>query len=813
MGALTVQLRDPAAVDLAVAGGKAAGLGELVRAGFSVPDGFVVTTAAYRLAVGALPGPLTLAGVSTAPVPDRVSRAIHQAYADLGAGLVAVRSSATAEDLPGAAFAGQQDSVLGVVGPEEVVAAVRTCWASLWGDRAVAYRERLGIVPETVAMAVVVQRMVDADFAGVMFTANPITGSREEVVIDSSPGLGEAVVSGLVTPDHAVIDGRGCIVERRPGRAEVVITLGTTGGTTQEPADPERPVPALDAVALTGLAATGREIAAHFARPVDVEWAIGRDGAAILQARPMTALPPPPRSLNRLQRSVGPVILELLPRRPRPMELTVWTLPAVGSVIEELVRGLFGARLRFADMLPSRDGVVTEFVPPSPRPTWRTPLHVWRTFARTTRNPAGWADDPLARRHDTESQALAALEPQRLTWRELVSIPPRAAATTSLLANIRVAYIPGAAAASSRLSLALRLLGLSRHFNDIIAGAPTGTRQANDQLLAIAELIRADPVLAEAWVSRDPDELVGFVATDPAARVVRTRLSSFLEQYGHRETSSVLLLDPTWGERPATVLGIISVLVREPAGGTRPDDASAAALAEVLAHPLVRRFHLAGRLRHLATVARAGVAAREDTHLAGSRQLTVVRKTVLEVGHRLARHGWLADPHDVWFLLWEDVADLPDPSVSDPDPELQQRARRRRRAYDELAASPLIATTTLYPDRARGAGDALVSGTPGGGGRASGAVRVIHGPDEFVTLAPGEVLVAPGTNPSWTPLFARASAVVVDHGGPGSHAAVVAREYGLPLVVGTATGTSVLTTGTPVVVDGDHGLVLPAADC
>ncbi len=812
MGALTVQLQDSAAVDLAVVGGKAAGLGELVRAGFHVPDGFVVTTAAYRLAVSGLSGPLTLAGMSTAPVPDEVSRAVRQRCADLGAGPVAVRSSATVEDLPGAAFAGQHESVLGVLGPDEVVAAVRTCWASLWADHAIAYRERLGVAPETVAMAVVVQRMVDADFAGVMFTANPVTGSREEVVIDSSPGLGEAVVSGLVTPDHAVIDGRGRIVERRPGRAEVVITPASAGGTTRQPRDPGRPVPALDAAALTGLAATGRGIAAHFGRPMDVEWAIGRDGAAIVQARPMTALPPAPRSLNRFQRSAGPVVLELLPRRPRPMELTVWTLPAVGSVIEELVRGLFGARLHFADMLPSRDGVVTEFVPPSPRPTWRTPLHLWRTFARSTRDPGGWADEPTARRHDAESRVLAAVELPRLTWGELVSVPPRAAATTSLLANIRVASIPGAAAALARLGLALRLLGLGRRFNAIIAGAPTGTRQANDQLLAIAELIRADPGLRAAWVNRTPDELVDFVATDPAAPAVRTLLSGFLEQFGHRETSSVLLLDPTWGERPAIVLGIISVLVREPAGGAEPHDPSAAALAEVLAHPLVRRLHVAARLRRLVTVARAGVAAREDTHLAGSRQLPVVRRAVLEVGDRLARHGWLADPDDVWFLLWEDVVTLPDPAVSEPDPELQQRASRRRRAYDELAASPLIATSTLYSDRARGAGDALVRGTPGGGGRASGVVRVIHGPDEFGTLDPGEVLVAPGTNPSWTPLFARAGAVVVDHGGPGSHAAVVAREYGLPLVVGTATGTSVLTTGTPVLVDGDRGLVLPAAD-
>ncbi len=218
-----------------LAGGKGANLGELVRAGFPVPPGFVVTTLAYdRFVAGNSLNRIINAvlqeeksgGVGirdafqSAPVPPEIKQAILEAYRKFGQGSVAVRSSATAEDLPGAAFAGQQDTFLNVIGEEALLDAVRRCWASLWTDRAVSYRRRRGIDQRAVRLAVVIQRMVPADVAGVMFTANPVTGARNEIVIDASPGLGEAVVSGLVTPDHFVMRKlwlRWRIIERHHG--------------------------------------------------------------------------------------------------------------------------------------------------------------------------------------------------------------------------------------------------------------------------------------------------------------------------------------------------------------------------------------------------------------------------------------------------------------------------------------------------------------------------------------------------------------------------------------------------------------------
>jgi pyruvate,water dikinase len=320
--------------DLAVAGGKGANLGELIQGGFPVPDGFVVSTEAYAAVVegGGLAaviadgltaddgGAAIRAAFADVVIPDGLVTAILEAYRDLGGGPVAVRSSATAEDLPGAAFAGQQDTYLNVVGDDAVLDAVRRCWGSLWTERAIGYRDRQGIDPGAVRIAVVVQEMVDAEFAGVMFTAEPVTGDRSAVVVDASSGLGEAVVSGLVTPDHYVLDASGRVRNYTPGRREVVIRSAAGGGVTRSKNADATTLP--DTVPAE-LAALGRAVAAHFGRPQDVEWAYADGRVWLVQARPMTALPPPPLRLTRRQRQLGHTAGAFHPRRlhrrrPRP---------------------------------------------------------------------------------------------------------------------------------------------------------------------------------------------------------------------------------------------------------------------------------------------------------------------------------------------------------------------------------------------------------------------------------------------------------------------------------------------------------------
>ncbi|MGD9988274.1 PEP/pyruvate-binding domain-containing protein [Pseudonocardia sp.] len=300
--ALVVGLAGLGRASLGIAGGKAANLGELLAAGIPVPDGFCLTTEAYALAADAAGLPAALAAgedpaalrarLQQARVPAGVAAAVRAAYRALGAGAVALRSSATAEDLPDSSFAGQQDTCLNVVGADAVVDAVRRCWASLWTDRAVAYRETAGIEPSTVRLAVVVQRMVDAVAAGVLFTADPLTGIRDHAVLDAAPGLGEAVVSGAVDPDHVVAGHDGRVLDYRVGQAGVAVRAVAGGGTVTEDHAGERSRCLTDAQ-VAEIVALGLRAAAHFGAPQDVEWAVAADGTvALTQSRPVTTLFP-----------------------------------------------------------------------------------------------------------------------------------------------------------------------------------------------------------------------------------------------------------------------------------------------------------------------------------------------------------------------------------------------------------------------------------------------------------------------------------------------------------------------------------------
>ncbi|MPZ97344.1 MAG: hypothetical protein GEU96_21120 [Propionibacteriales bacterium] len=346
-------LPDLGSTDLDRAGGKGANLGGLVRAGFPVPPGFVVTTAAYDLLLerdglaeriddllaAGEPDAIRAAITATA-VPSEVADAVLDAYRELGRGAVAVRSSATAEDLPEAAFAGQQDTYLNVVGDRALLGAVRDCWASLWTQRAVAYRARRQLAPTAARIAVVVQAMVPADTAGVLFTANPVTGARDEIVVDAGIGLGEAVVSGLVTPDHFLLDKRsGRIKQWRPGRREVTIRARVGGGTEHIVGGAAQR--SCSDTQLRRLAWLGRAIEQHFGTPQDIEWAYAGATASIVQARPITALPPPPP--NRAQRRLLPMLAELIPMRPYPLDMTTWT-PALFEAATSIL-GFLGLRV------------------------------------------------------------------------------------------------------------------------------------------------------------------------------------------------------------------------------------------------------------------------------------------------------------------------------------------------------------------------------------------------------------------------------------------------------------------------------------
>jgi len=811
--------------DVPFAGGKGANLGELMQGGFPVPDGFIVSTEAYAIVVeqAGLTAVIAdgLAAGDSAPIraafenvtiADKMAAAISAAYADLGGGPVAVRSSATAEDLAGAAFAGQQDTYLNVVGENALLDAVRRCWGSLWTERAISYRHQLKVNSDNLRMAVVVQRMVDAEFAGVMFTANPVTGNRDEVVVDANPGLGEAIVAGLVTPDHYVVDSRGQVREHTAGGREVVVHSTAGGGVTHSTEASPRPTPLPDRV-LTQLAALGRKVAAHLGGPQDIEWAYADGRIWLVQARPMTALPPPPLELSRLQRKLGLQLLDYMSVRPYPLDMTAWIQPGIGLMVERMLAEIAGVRINIIEVLPERDGVVEGFVPPSPRPTRATPAAVARLPRRIRRyDAARWTQDSRYQRFELAIHELAGLDPTTLSWAEILQVVRRTLVATDLITDLRVDYLPRAGYDLLRLRVPLAVLRLADLFGPLTAGARTRTSDANRALEALAAQVRADPALGDAFNALDPPTLRRQLDGQARFAEFRQALDRFLGEYGQRETVSPLLMSPpSWTEDPALALGIIKVLAEERLKTTATTP-SAEAERRLLAHRLLRSPRRRAAVLRTVDAARTGIAFREDSHFHATRAIPILRRTLLEAGRRLAAAGVLADAEDIFHLRMEELEAVADPDrlpAADADRLCAAAvARAARRA--ELAGVPMLSAASLRDPTAGADRDTLVSGVGASGGRASGPVRIIRQPAEFGAMRSGEVLVCPYTNPAWTPLFQRAAAVVVDSGGIGSHAAIVAREYGIPAVMGTGGGTASLADGQQVTVDSSTGRVTAA---
>ena len=822
-GPTVVTLAEVGASDIGVAGGKGANLGEMLRAGFRVPDGFVITTAAYSAALQATlrapfpkpapesPAPESPAPESPADVSDALRADIGAAYRQLGSGPVAVRSSATAEDLPGATFAGQQETYLNVLGEDSLLEAVRACWASLWGERAVSYRERLGVNADEVLIAVVVQRMVPAEVAGVLFTANPLTGRRDQMVIDASAGLGESVVSGLVSPDHFVVNVDGRLEDWSGGGQEVVVVAAQGGGTTHETGSAATE-PVLAPRHLGELAELGRRAVELFGRPQDIEWATIGDDIWILQSRPMTALPPAPFRLNPLQRKVGPFFTEMFQQRPYPLDVSGWLRYGIEDMLVRMAGSVGVAFPSLSTVLPEEDGVVVRLIPPVPRPTRRivmAPLSIRRRVRRF--DAVRWTADERFTEFRALVDDLDRVDTADLTWPELLAMTRRTFAGMGLITELRVSYLPSAFVPVLRLRLWLMVLGRLRLAPALVAGAETRTTQANRALTELAAAVAADARLRRLFEELQPAELLDKIHADDSLAKWRSAFDGFLAEYGHRESVSVALSSsPTWSEAPELVLGIIRALLDErPPETHQTDDA----VAELTTHPALRSRRLRARVLSAVQASRVGMALREDTHFYATRMIPPLRRAILELGVRLHRIGVLAEPGDVFHLRLEELGAVgePDALTGGERDRLRNRVIARAAKRNEMARFPLLDPDLLFAHRPTMDG-ALLSGVGASRGVATGEVSVVHGPAEFGKLRSGQILVCPYTNPSWTPLFLRAAAVVVDAGGLGSHAAIVAREYGIPAVMGTRNGTNALVDGQRVTVDGGRGIVTATVD-
>lgn len=826
--------------DLALAGGKGANLGELSQAGFDVPSGFVITTTAYDLFLqeNNLQTRLRESLASLDPdnsdsakkvsdqnhslmqhasVPKQITDAILGAYHQLNDGAIAVRSSATAEDLPEAAFAGQQETFLNVIGEEELMDAVRACWMSLWSERAILYRAHQDIDQATVKLAVIIQKMILADAAGVMFTANPVSGERDQLIIDANPGLGEAVVSGLVTPDHFIVNkSKRKIKEKRPGKREVVIRAKREGGTeqthsTRETAD----APALPLQAVPVLSKLGIDIESHYGTPQDIEWAWIQDHSKtgkfyILQSRPMTALPEPLK-VSGPMRFIVPMLAEMWPTRPYPLDMTTFT-GEIERAIGNLLVAMIGKSAPSPDeSFLEEDGVVLQFKPPQVRPSPSmlfTPLiTMWRTRHYDL---SQWENDPLLAEYIKKVRAIEQLDLPSLTWkqnietlRELLALIPRAM-------ELRERYVPQAFPGIAGLWLLLLLARRTDSFGTLVSGVKTKTTETNQSLEDLAEKIRTNRELRDLFVRYDTKNLRSELQDSEVGQTFLKQFKQFLDQYGHRETA-LTISQPAWKDQPENVLVILKVLAEtEP---QKPDsyDAWQRARDELLAHSILGTRLFRNMFLKSLSKTRYLFQIREDTHFYATMVQPSIRHITLELGNRLVEVGALDEIAEVFHLRLDELEASGKmwPPRQQTIEQIRSLVSRRKMKRQRLANKPMIDPRLLAVSSQQG-DDVLLSGTSGSPGIARGPAKIVHDVSEFGKLRTGDVLVSPVTNPAWTPLFQRAVAVVVDTGGSASHAAIVAREYGIPAVMGTMNGTQKLEDGQWISVDGSRGLVFRA---
>ncbi|WP_222710414.1 PEP/pyruvate-binding domain-containing protein [Quadrisphaera setariae] len=838
--ARVVPLRDlrRTGVDTAAAGGKAATLGDLLAAGFPVPPGFVVLTDAYEELVAgagieaqisrlvAARGPAASDDVralfTTAPVPADLAYAVVGAWRDLGSPPVAVRSSATSEDLAAASSAGQQDTYLDVRTEEALLAAVRDCWASLWTSRAIDYRahhQQSG----RLALAVLVQHMVGADAAGVLFTADPSTGQRHRAVISAAWGLGEAVVSGTVSTDVVVVDtARRAVVSRTTADKQVLTRARGSGdgGTTEDPVpDHLRHRAVLTDAEALALAELGRRVQEHVGVPVDVEWARDTAGALVLlQARPITALPAPTGDVPtdwavpvRGGTYWRASIVEQLPDPLTPLfaDLAGVAVPrSLRALVDQALGGSpFDDDIRFLTVNGYAyyffaNGAFARMLAATPRAL------VWLARGEAHTGVRGWRErgHPL---YAAQVAAWAARREDEMTHAELLAAAAALleAGTTYYTA---VQSVVPAAVLSEAVFRAVYDRLVRRDGDppslDLLLGLDSAPIRAEQSLWDLAEWAHRHPAVAVALRA-------GRVPDDPAWQQL---LHDHLRRHGH-VLYSLDVAVPVPADHPEPLLAALRQYLQGHGADPHERQRRAAEHREAATAAVLGRLDPLRRevlVRMLRTAQEAG-AAREDALADIGLAWPTIRRFLRASGRRLEAAGVLDDVEDVFWLR---LAELEAAGAGDRTP-LGDRVAARKEVWrgQRLATPPQLlpqppAWLRRSLVRAMPGGDEaqtgpVVRGVGASGGRVTAVARVLSGPEDSARLQPGDVLVARMTTPAWTSLFGLASAVVTDVGGPLSHSSIVAREYGIPAVLGTGVATQRLTDGALVTVDGDAGTV------
>ncbi|MEB8340910.1 rifamycin-inactivating phosphotransferase [Streptomyces endophyticus] len=873
-----VGLQEVDETHVAVVGGKGAHLGGLARIeGVRVPAGFCVTTGAFRRVVADAPSlderldrlartdPDDREAIRTLSaelcrivegigVPDDLAAGITRALSGLGERTAcAVRSSATAEDLPTASFAGQQDTYLNIVGSEAILQHISRCWASLFSERAVTYRQRAGIDHRTVDMAVVVQRMVCPEASGILFTADPVTGNRKVATVDAGFGLGEALVSGLVNPDVFRVRG-GEVVERTIAAKQLAVYALPGGGTEEVTVDARRQEqPSLTDAQVVRLVELGRRIEAHFGRPQDIEWCLTGGGAddgggdadaefQIVQSRPITTLFPVPErddQENHVYLSVGHQ--QMMTDAMRPLGISVWQLTAMapmheagGRLFVDATRRL-GAPTSRAGLLDIvgrgdpliRDALETvldrgDFVPTLPDPD---PAPAARPA--DSGPPAPIETDPaiVTGLIERSQESIAALE------REI-----RTKTGPALFDFLLDAFEEHKRALGDRLSMQAIMAGMEATWwlNDklyewlgeknaadtLTLSAPGNiTSEMGLALLDVADVIRPLPevltFLQGAGQLAD-DTFLDELTKRAGGPEARGAFEAYLDRYGMRCVGEIDITRPRWSERPTTLVPVILDNVRnfEPGAAARRFEEGLEKARQKEADVLSRLRALpvdgagkADETKRMIDRVRTFIGYREYPKYGIIRRYFVYKRALLEEAGRLVRAGVLDDAEDIHYLTFQELHEVV--RANRADGRLIEQRRDDFRTYQSLKPPRVLtsdgeAVSGTY--RREDVPDGALIGLPVSAGTIEGRARVVLDMAE-ADLEAGDILVTAYTDPSWSPLFVAVAGLVTEVGGLMTHGAVIAREYGLPAVVGVDGATRLIRDGQRIRVHGADGYV------
>lgn len=848
-------------------GGKAANLGELFRIdGIMVPDGFCITTDAYAKIIENTPGLTFLlnglthlkpdetkqisnnsAAIRTAientPVPSDIADEIGTRLEQFPANQpFAVRSSATAEDLPTTSFAGQQDSYLNVIGKEPILRHIRKCWASLFTDRAVIYRLRNGFDHHKVSLAVIVQKMVFPQAAGILFTADPVTGNRRISSIDAGFGLGEALVSGLVNADvYKVANNR--IIEKKISAKQRSIVAQKEGGTRTQPIDAARQkTQTLTDPQLLQLESIGRTIEGHFGRPQDIEWCLAGDIFYIVQSRPITTLYPIPEAndqANHIYISVGHQ--QMMTDAMKPLGLSFFLLTtsapmrtAGGRLFVDIMKNLASpaTREKTIAVLGGSDPLLKDAL---------TILVEREDLLKTTANDAkssGTGDSNKViswtyPEHFENGPAIVAdlIKSNQNSLKHL-TLNIRAKSGTALFEfiledlrqskkelfnsrNLDVIMIAMNAATWLNEKM-MAWLGEKNAADAIAQSAPNNiTAEMGLELLDVADAIRPYPEVIDYLQKTTEDRFLDDLPKLKGGTETRDAICTYLSKYGMRCAGEIDITKTRWAEKPITLVPLILNNIKkfEPYAAKRKFE-------QGRRNALRKEKELLDRLRQLAdgeqkvTETKRMIVLIRD--LAGYREYPkygivsryfIYKQALLKEAEHLVKTRALANLEDIFFLTFEEFREAVHTSKLD-----HQTINHRKEEYRhfERLSPPRVMTSdgeiitgkykteNLPPD--------AIAGLAVSSGIVEGRARVILKMEE-ASLQDGDILVTTFTDPSWTPLFVSIKGLVTEVGGLMTHGAVIAREYGLPAVVGVENATTLIKDGQRIRVNGTDGYV------